>query len=264
MAFRTLKHRRTRPDRSRRRALAPRPPRAGHPRLRRQRVLRQRRARTSSRSTPSPTRTGAATRRCTSCSRGHARFEIDGDTVDAPAGTLVFLPEPTSRRYAVAEADGTTVLALGGEPGVAYDVSAWEWRFRAQPHIDAEEWEKGIALMHDGLAATPGRRVAALQPRLLRGAARPARRRRRAPAGGRTRPSPTRCASGPPATPTSTRCATARTSRGDGRGHRRRPRQRVGARRRARRRARTRRRHVPRPRRHARRTHSIPPARPTA
>jgi mannose-6-phosphate isomerase-like protein (cupin superfamily) len=87
---------------------------------------------------------------------GHARFQIDGDTVDAPAGTLVFLPEPTARRHAVARTDGTTVLALGGEPGVPYEVSAWEWRFRAQPHIDAEEWEKGIALMHDGLAARPG------------------------------------------------------------------------------------------------------------
>jgi mannose-6-phosphate isomerase-like protein (cupin superfamily) len=86
---------------------------------------------------------------------GEARFQVDGETIDAPAGTFVFLPEPTSRRHAVAQADGTTVLALGGEPGVPYDVSAWEWRFRAQPHIDAEEWEKGVALMHDGLAARP-------------------------------------------------------------------------------------------------------------
>jgi mannose-6-phosphate isomerase-like protein (cupin superfamily) len=87
---------------------------------------------------------------------GHAQFEIDDEEVDAPAGTFVFLPDATSRRHAVAREDGTTVLALGGEPGVPYEVSAWEWRFRAQPHIDAEEWEKGIALMHDGLAARPG------------------------------------------------------------------------------------------------------------
>jgi mannose-6-phosphate isomerase-like protein (cupin superfamily) len=87
---------------------------------------------------------------------GHARFEVDGETTDAPAGTCVFLPEPTARRHAVAVEDGTTVLAVGNEPGVPYEVSAWEWRFRAQPHIDAEEWEKGIALMHDGLAAKPG------------------------------------------------------------------------------------------------------------
>src|SRR5918994_2727014 len=87
---------------------------------------------------------------------GRARFEVDGEPVDAPAGTIVFLPEPTSRRHAVAEEDGTMVLALGGEPGVPYDVSAWEWRFRAQPHIDAQEWEAGIALMYEGLAALPG------------------------------------------------------------------------------------------------------------
>jgi quercetin dioxygenase-like cupin family protein len=85
---------------------------------------------------------------------GRARFELDGERVDATAGTLVFLPDPSTRRYAVAEEDGTTVLALGGKPD--HEVSAWEWRFRAQPHIDAEEWEKGIALMHDGLAALPG------------------------------------------------------------------------------------------------------------
>jgi quercetin dioxygenase-like cupin family protein len=85
---------------------------------------------------------------------GRARFELDGERVDATQGTLVFLPDPSTRRYAVAEEDGTTVLALGGKPD--HEVSAWEWRFRAQPHIDAEEWEKGIALMHDGLAALPG------------------------------------------------------------------------------------------------------------
>ena len=85
---------------------------------------------------------------------GRARFELDGEPLDAPAGTLVLLPDPPTRRYAVAEEDGTTVLALGGKPD--HEVSAWEWRFRAQPHIDAEEWEKGIALMHDGLAAKPG------------------------------------------------------------------------------------------------------------
>jgi quercetin dioxygenase-like cupin family protein len=85
---------------------------------------------------------------------GRARFELDGEPLDAPAGTLVFVPDPPTRRYAVAEEDGTTILALGGKPD--HEVSAWEWRFRAQPHIDAEEWEKGIALMHDGLAAQPG------------------------------------------------------------------------------------------------------------
>ena len=87
---------------------------------------------------------------------GRARFELDGEALDAPAGTLVFLPEPETRRHAVAEEDGTTVLALGAKPGEGYEISSWEWRFRAQPHIDAQEWDAGIALMHEGLQAHPG------------------------------------------------------------------------------------------------------------
>jgi len=87
---------------------------------------------------------------------GRARFELDEEPLDAPPGTIVFLPEPATRRYAVAEEDGTLILAVGGKPGEGYDLSAWEWRFRAQPHIDAGEWEKGVALMRDGLLAKPG------------------------------------------------------------------------------------------------------------
>ncbi len=87
---------------------------------------------------------------------GHARFTIDGEAVDAPAGTCVFLPDPESRRHAVAVADATTVLAIGGEPGKPFEVSAWEWSFRARPHIDAGEWEQAIAIISDGLAAHPG------------------------------------------------------------------------------------------------------------
>ena len=87
---------------------------------------------------------------------GHARFTIDGDEVDAPAGTLVFLPDPQSRRHAVAVDAGTTVLAIGAEPGKPYAVSAWEWSFRAQPHLTAGEWEQGMAILADGLKAHPG------------------------------------------------------------------------------------------------------------
>ena len=39
--------------------------------------------------------------------RGHAVFELDGDRVDAPAGTLVFAP-PRTKRTASAKQDGTT------------------------------------------------------------------------------------------------------------------------------------------------------------
>src|SRR5215210_1733333 len=51
---------------------------------------------------------------------GRARFALDGEALDAPAGTVVFLPDPATRRYAVAEEAGTTVLAVGGKPGEGY------------------------------------------------------------------------------------------------------------------------------------------------
>jgi len=54
---------------------------------------------------------------------GRARFEIDGETVDAPAGTMVLAP-PEVRRTAFAEEPGTTLIALGGTPGKAYEASA--------------------------------------------------------------------------------------------------------------------------------------------
>ena len=51
---------------------------------------------------------------------GSATFEIDGESVDAPAGTLV-LVHPTAKRKAVASADDTTILVVGGTPGKAYE-----------------------------------------------------------------------------------------------------------------------------------------------
>jgi tetratricopeptide (TPR) repeat protein len=57
--------------------------------------------------------------------RGRATFELDGDRVAAPAGTFVFAP-PGVERTAYAEEPGTTVVALGGTPGKAYEADGWE------------------------------------------------------------------------------------------------------------------------------------------
>src|SRR3954452_5617097 len=48
---------------------------------------------------------------------GRARFTLDGEEVDAPAGTLVHLPDPAVRRTAVAVDPGTAVLAVGAKRG---------------------------------------------------------------------------------------------------------------------------------------------------
>jgi hypothetical protein len=57
---------------------------------------------------------------------GRATFSVDGEQVDAPAGTLVFVDDPASRRAATAAEDSTTVLAIGGPVGAAYEPPPWE------------------------------------------------------------------------------------------------------------------------------------------
>jgi tetratricopeptide (TPR) repeat protein len=56
---------------------------------------------------------------------GRARFELDGERVDVPAGTFVFA-EPGVKRTAFAEEPATTLLALGGAPGKAYVPHGYE------------------------------------------------------------------------------------------------------------------------------------------
>jgi tetratricopeptide (TPR) repeat protein len=57
--------------------------------------------------------------------RGHASFEVDGERVDAPAGTFVAVPPGTQRR-ATAEAPDTAILLIEGTPGKAYAARGWE------------------------------------------------------------------------------------------------------------------------------------------
>jgi mannose-6-phosphate isomerase-like protein (cupin superfamily) len=57
---------------------------------------------------------------------GHAIFSVGTETVDAPAGTLVFVRDPDLIRSARASANGTAILAIGGRPGVPFEISRWE------------------------------------------------------------------------------------------------------------------------------------------
>jgi mannose-6-phosphate isomerase-like protein (cupin superfamily) len=75
--------------------------------------------------------------------RGRARFEIDGDTVDAHAGTLVFV-RPEGNRTAFAEEAGTTVLAIGSMVGRPYEAGGWEVWAEFHPAYEAGEYEAVI------------------------------------------------------------------------------------------------------------------------
>jgi hypothetical protein len=56
---------------------------------------------------------------------GCARFEIDGETVSAPMGSLIYA-KPGVRRTAFAEEDGTTLLAIGAKAGTVYQPMGYE------------------------------------------------------------------------------------------------------------------------------------------
>jgi quercetin dioxygenase-like cupin family protein len=56
---------------------------------------------------------------------GRATFELDGERVDARAGTFVFA-RPGVTRTAYAEEPETTILAVGGAPGQSYEPAGWE------------------------------------------------------------------------------------------------------------------------------------------
>jgi hypothetical protein len=84
--------------------------------------------------------------------RGRARFTLDGEEHDCPAGTYVFVPDPSTHRHAVAEEAGTTVLSFGGPP--VFKPSAWEWTFRAA-NLKKTDPQAARALLDEGLEAWP-------------------------------------------------------------------------------------------------------------
>jgi hypothetical protein len=66
---------------------------------------------------------------------GEATFRLDGETFDAPAVSVVAVPDPAVVRGAKAKTVGTAVVALGGEPRDAFP-SSWQpkW-FEGAPQI---------------------------------------------------------------------------------------------------------------------------------
>jgi tetratricopeptide (TPR) repeat protein len=86
---------------------------------------------------------------------GRARFIVGDDEVEVAAGAFVFVRDPQLTRGAVALEDGTTVLAVGGKPGEAYEPSAWESWFAAAPHRERGEYKQALAIIAKDLEQRP-------------------------------------------------------------------------------------------------------------
>jgi tetratricopeptide (TPR) repeat protein len=87
---------------------------------------------------------------------GRATFTVDGESFDAPVGTLVFLDDPKERRGARAAEDGTTVLAIGGVRGKTFEVSPWEFSFSTVPLFAAKRFDEARSVLAEGLELHPG------------------------------------------------------------------------------------------------------------
>jgi quercetin dioxygenase-like cupin family protein len=87
--------------------------------------------------------------------RGRVKFTVDGSDHELGQGQLVFVRDPSLKRAGVALTDDAAVLAVGGKPGEAFEVSAWETWFAAVPLVEAKKWDEVIALHNEALAERP-------------------------------------------------------------------------------------------------------------
>lgn len=86
---------------------------------------------------------------------GAATFNIDGERVDAPAGTFVFVRDPAAKRSAIAKEESTTVLAIGGTPGEPYRLSVGEAMNAMWDPYRAGDYETALETLQPVLAERP-------------------------------------------------------------------------------------------------------------
>jgi tetratricopeptide (TPR) repeat protein len=86
--------------------------------------------------------------------RGHATFTVGDETGDASQGTVVYVP-PEVHRTAVAEEDGTIVLAVGGRVGEPFRGGNWDTFAVANGYRLAGREDEGRAVLHKELERRP-------------------------------------------------------------------------------------------------------------
>jgi tetratricopeptide (TPR) repeat protein len=105
--------------------------------------------------------------------QGSAAFTLDGEEVDAPHGTVVFV-QPGTKRKAIATSDETIVLAVGGRRGEAYRLPPGAELSDFFEHYNEQDYEGALAAIHVALEKFPGNalllyNVACMQSMLGRG-----------------------------------------------------------------------------------------------
>ncbi len=88
--------------------------------------------------------------------QGSATFTVDGEEIDAPQGTVVFVRDPDSKRSATATSDDTIVLAVGGRRGEAYRLSPAMSATGFYDAYLAKDYATALAATKRGLETHPG------------------------------------------------------------------------------------------------------------
>jgi len=86
---------------------------------------------------------------------GKATFTVDDETVDAPAGTIVFVRDPAAKRKAVAVEENTTIFAVGAKAGEPFTPSNWERSAPAFAYFATKEYDKALEVLSEALAEYP-------------------------------------------------------------------------------------------------------------
>lgn len=86
---------------------------------------------------------------------GRAEFTVDGQTIDAPAGTFVFVRDPEATRAVKASESGTTIVTAGAKPGEAYAPRDWEENAEIIPLFEAGDYEGARRRTREALERNP-------------------------------------------------------------------------------------------------------------
>lgn len=86
---------------------------------------------------------------------GTATFDVDGETIEAPQGTLLYVG-PEARRKATGNA---TILAMGGTPGEVYQAvdwgEAWPFHSESMTAYGEQRYADALEAVRNALARMP-------------------------------------------------------------------------------------------------------------
>jgi hypothetical protein len=88
--------------------------------------------------------------------QGSATFTVDGEQVDAPQGTAIFVRDPGVMRAAVATSDDTIVLATGGPRDRAYRLTPGASAIGFWDAYQDKDYATALEATKRGLETYPG------------------------------------------------------------------------------------------------------------